>query len=107
MEFRYASQSRGLRILTEVDMLMFTLQPDGYLTEERKAADPDQGFSTFFSETGEATNTQWQYYTRTSLMHCMQAKVNMSHVPFTAIWSRMLWMKCGPEHTETFSTQNI
>ncbi len=28
-------------------------QPDGYLTEERKAADPDQGFSTFFSETGE------------------------------------------------------
>ena len=27
-------------------------QPDGYLTEERKAADPDQGFSTFFSETG-------------------------------------------------------
>jgi tubulin alpha len=29
------------------------IQPDGYLTEERKAADPDQGFSTFFSETGE------------------------------------------------------
>jgi hypothetical protein len=29
-----------------------TYQPDGYLTEERKAADPDQGFSTFFSETG-------------------------------------------------------
>ncbi len=27
-------------------------QPDGHLTEERKAADPDQGFSTFFSETG-------------------------------------------------------
>lgn len=27
-------------------------QPDGYLTEERKAAEPDQGFSTFFSETG-------------------------------------------------------
>ena len=27
-------------------------QPDGYLTEERKAADPDHGFSTFFSETG-------------------------------------------------------
>ena len=28
------------------------MQPDGYLTEERKAADPDQEFSTFFSETG-------------------------------------------------------
>ena len=28
------------------------LQPDGYLTDERKAADPDEGFSTFFSETG-------------------------------------------------------
>jgi hypothetical protein len=27
-------------------------QPDGYLTEERKKADPDHGFSTFFSETG-------------------------------------------------------
>lgn len=31
-------------------------QPDGYLTEERKAAVPDQGFSTFFSETGKAKN---------------------------------------------------
>lgn len=31
---------------------MIALQPDGYLTEERKAADPDHGFSTFFSETG-------------------------------------------------------
>lgn len=30
------------------------IQPDGYLTEERKAADPDQGFSTFFSETGKS-----------------------------------------------------
>ena len=27
-------------------------QPDGYLTEERKAANDDHGFSTFFSETG-------------------------------------------------------
>jgi tubulin alpha len=27
-------------------------QPDGYLTEERKTADDDHGFSTFFSETG-------------------------------------------------------
>lgn len=32
-------------------------QPDGYLTEERKAADPDQGFSTFFSETGTQIHT--------------------------------------------------
>lgn len=30
-------------------------QPDGYLTEERKAQEPDQGFSTFFSETGTKT----------------------------------------------------
>jgi len=30
----------------------FSFQPDGYLTAERKAADPDHGFSTFFSETG-------------------------------------------------------
>lgn len=30
-------------------------QPDGYLTEERKKADPDHGFSTFFSETGTFT----------------------------------------------------
>lgn len=32
--------------------LLTISQPDGYLTEERKAADPDHGFSTFFSETG-------------------------------------------------------
>jgi hypothetical protein len=30
----------------------FYEKPDGYLTEERKQADPDHGFSTFFSETG-------------------------------------------------------
>lgn len=29
------------------------LQPDGYLTEERREAKDDHGFSTFFSETGE------------------------------------------------------
>ena len=29
------------------------IQPDGYLTEERKAAEDDHGFSTFFSETGK------------------------------------------------------
>ena len=39
---------------------LYLLQPDGYLTEERKAADPDQGFSTFFSETGRPDN----HYTR-------------------------------------------
>ena len=110
MEFRYAYQYSGRRViasLTNVDMLMFTLQPDGYLTEERKAADPDQGFSTFFSETGETSYRQLRCYTITSLIFCIQAKANMSHVLFTAIWSRMLWMKCGPEHTETFSTQSI
>lgn len=28
------------------------MKPDGFLTEERKAANDDHGFSTFFSETG-------------------------------------------------------
>jgi hypothetical protein len=28
------------------------IQPDGFLTEERKALNDDHGFSTFFSETG-------------------------------------------------------
>lgn len=28
------------------------IQPDGYLTDERKAKNDDHGFSTFFSETG-------------------------------------------------------
>ncbi|KAL8709822.1 MAG: hypothetical protein Q9220_005438 [cf. Caloplaca sp. 1 TL-2023] len=37
----------------ELYCLEHGIQPDGYLTEERKAADPDQGFSTFFSETGQ------------------------------------------------------
>lgn len=36
-------------------LTLLTKQPDGYLTEERKAQDPDQGFSTFFSETGTLT----------------------------------------------------
>ena len=33
------------------------IQPDGYLTEERKAKDDDHGFSTFFSETGTSNTT--------------------------------------------------
>lgn len=33
------------------------LQPDGFLTEERKAANNDHGFSTFFSETGMMEQT--------------------------------------------------
>jgi len=37
------------------------LQPDGYLTEERKAAEPDQGFSTFFSETGKQESAHNEY----------------------------------------------
>ncbi|KAK6609560.1 tubulin alpha-B chain [Botrytis cinerea] len=40
----------------ELYCLEHGIQPDGYLTEERKAADPDQGFSTFFSETGMHTS---------------------------------------------------
>nr|UWK20433.1 tubulin alpha subunit [Trichoderma albolutescens] len=37
----------------ELYCLEHGIQPDGFLTEERKAQDPDQGFSTFFSETGQ------------------------------------------------------
>ncbi|KAM0322961.1 hypothetical protein ACHAQA_009060 [Verticillium albo-atrum] len=37
----------------ELYCLEHGIQPDGFLTEERKAADPDHGFSTFFSETGQ------------------------------------------------------
>ncbi|KAK4038143.1 tubulin alpha chain [Parachaetomium inaequale] len=36
----------------ELYCLEHGIQPDGFLTEERKAAEPDHGFSTFFSETG-------------------------------------------------------
>ncbi|CAD0024772.1 unnamed protein product [Aureobasidium pullulans] len=35
----------------ELYCLEHGIQPDGYLTEERKAGSEDQGFSTFFSET--------------------------------------------------------
>ncbi|KAL8941504.1 MAG: hypothetical protein Q9211_001809 [Gyalolechia sp. 1 TL-2023] len=37
----------------ELYCLEHGIQPDGYLTPERKLADQDQGFSTFFSETGQ------------------------------------------------------
>ncbi|KAF5670991.1 tubulin alpha chain [Fusarium heterosporum] len=37
----------------ELYCLEHGIQADGYLTEERKQQDPDQGFSTFFSETGQ------------------------------------------------------
>ncbi|RDA92997.1 hypothetical protein CP533_5500 [Ophiocordyceps camponoti-saundersi (nom. inval.)] len=37
----------------ELYCLEHGIQPDGYLTDERKAQEPDQGFSTFFSETGQ------------------------------------------------------
>ncbi|EGS23041.1 uncharacterized protein CTHT_0015250 [Thermochaetoides thermophila DSM 1495] len=37
----------------ELYCLEHGIQPDGYLTEERKNAEPDTGFSTFFSETGQ------------------------------------------------------
>ncbi|KAI9890996.1 MAG: alpha-tubulin [Vezdaea aestivalis] len=37
----------------ELYCLEHGIQPDGYLTEERKAESKDSGFSTFFSETGQ------------------------------------------------------
>jgi hypothetical protein len=39
---------------TQLYCLEHGIQPDGYLTEERKAKNDDHGFSTFFSETGTA-----------------------------------------------------
>lgn len=51
--FRYAIVLQPL--LSEGSTLTpaIYLQPDGYLTEERQSGPQDQGFSTFFSETGE------------------------------------------------------
>jgi len=37
----------------ELYCLEHGIQPDGYLTQERKDAGEDHGFSTFFSETGK------------------------------------------------------
>merc|ERR1712137_844351 len=37
----------------ELYCLEHGIQPDGFLTEERKALNDDHGFSTFFSETGQ------------------------------------------------------
>ena len=42
-----------MALTPSIILIFYSSQPDGYLTEERKAADPDQGFSTFFSETGK------------------------------------------------------
>lgn len=37
---------------TQLYCLEHGIQPDGFLTEERKSVNDDHGFSTFFSETG-------------------------------------------------------
>jgi len=81
----------------------FRYQPDGYLTEERKAADPDQGFSTFFSETGEHQQSS-RYILLTELF--FKATANMSLVPSTPISSPMSSTKSAPAHIEACSTQS-
>ena len=58
MVFRYASRYLLSCLLYNRYLALTDIssgQPDGYLTEERKAAEPDHGFSTFFSETGMLT----------------------------------------------------
>src|SRR5271167_1973044 len=54
-------------------------QPDGYLTEERKAAEPDQGFSTFFSETGKRLHNDAFYMQLT----CFRTRGQGKYVPRT------------------------
>lgn len=53
-------------------------KPDGFLTEERKAADPDQGFSTFFSETGTIGQPS-RYFVSIVLNHDRPGKICASH----------------------------
>ena len=49
---RVPQEKRALTHRKQLYCLEHGIQPDGYLTEERKANNDDQGFSTFFSETG-------------------------------------------------------
>jgi hypothetical protein len=62
------------------------------LTEERKAAEPDQGFSTFFSETGKKYLVlAYAAYDLRAI--AQQVKANMSPERFTAISNPMSSMK--------------
>ena len=84
---------------------MFLLQPDGFLTEERKAQDPDQGFSTFFTETGKATPSPLMWQTSSNSLP-PQAKANTYHELSTVISSPMSSMRSAPVLTAAFSTPN-
>lgn len=86
---------------TQLYCLEHGIQPDGYLTEERKASDADQGFSTFFSETGRSPRVA----ARAETDHHLQAMANMYHEPFTAIWSPMSWTRCELARIAACSTQ--
>lgn len=91
---------------THTDALSL-LQPDGYLTEERKAADPDHGFSTFFSETGMRLSTRCAPRSMISdAFNITQARENTSREPSTAILSPMLSMRFEPVPTGVCSTPN-
>lgn len=82
-------------------------QPDGYLTEERKAQEPDQGFSTFFSETGTIPPPKKYSPSRTTTLTLStrtKARASTFPAPSTAISSQMSSTRSAPVPTETCST---
>ena len=80
------------------------IQPDGFLTEERKAADPDHGFSTFFSETGMRDPFPSATAVRAELtVDIVQATENMSRERSIATLSLMLLTRSALEPTAVFS----
>jgi hypothetical protein len=78
-------------------------QPDGFLTEERKAADDDQGFSTFFSETG--TFGKASRFQKLELMS-RQGRASTSLAPSTATLNRMWSTRFALAPTADSSTPN-
>jgi hypothetical protein len=87
------------------------IQPDGYLTEERKAKNDDHGFSTFFSETGTCRCPCRRPYrcclpTLDSTANAPQARASMSPAPSTPTWSPTSSMRSAPAPTALCSTQS-
>jgi hypothetical protein len=79
------------------------IQPDGYLTEERKAADDDHGFSTFFSETGTASTAA---HCVAPIANTPQARASTSRVPSTPISSPTSSTRSAPVPTDPSSTRS-
>jgi hypothetical protein len=89
---------------TQLYCLEHGIQPDGYLTEERKAKDDDHGFSTFFSETGASSNRGT--YSVASITNIHQARASTSRVPSTPIWSPTSSTRSAPAPTDPSSTRS-